>query len=79
VGKAEKEQAKRRQKLEALAPEKIKEEQAIKVGSFIHLCVCMCLYVFVYLFVYICVGMGEGEIGGGGSERPFCPGAPEKN
>jgi hypothetical protein len=29
--------------------------------------------------VYICVGMGEGEIGGGGSERPFCPGAPEKN
>jgi hypothetical protein len=31
VGKAEKEQAKRRQKLEALAPEKIKEEQAIKV------------------------------------------------
>jgi hypothetical protein len=33
VGKAEKEQAKRRQKLEALAPEKIKEEQAIKVGG----------------------------------------------
>ena len=31
VGKAEKEQAKRRKKLEALAPEKIKEEQAIKV------------------------------------------------
>lgn len=33
VGRAEKEQAKRRQKLEALAPEKIKEEQAIKVGG----------------------------------------------
>ena len=32
VAKAEKEQAKRRQKLEALAPGKIREEQAIKVG-----------------------------------------------
>jgi hypothetical protein len=31
VGKAEKEQAKRRERLEALAPGKIKEEQGLKV------------------------------------------------
>lgn len=57
MGKAEKEQGKKRQKLEALAPEKIKEEQALKVRMMGHVA-CLAAYMCMYEClecVYACV------------------------